>query len=98
MSYCPMCAMSPNEVFALREEAAALRTRIAELEAVVRKILPTWEIAVSCDECGGNGELMEMVCYGDKPLERWTTCPQCVGSGVEYWKFSEFLESHEVTL
>lgn len=46
MSYCPMCAMSPNEVFALREEAAALRARIAALEGVITEVPGYYRIDV----------------------------------------------------
>lgn len=37
---------------------------------------------IECEECGGSGELMEMVCYGGSPLERRDICHHCEGEGV----------------
>ena len=36
-----------------------------------------------CEECGGEGQQMEMVCYGGPPLERWFPCPHCDGEGTK---------------
>lgn len=34
-----------------------------------------------CDTCGGEGEVMGMVCYGGAPVERMQPCPDCNGKG-----------------
>lgn len=48
--------------------------------------------AMECPECGGQGEVMFMVCYGGPPLERYETCGMCSGECLienlelpEYW-------------
>lgn len=34
-----------------------------------------------CEECGGEGETMKMVCYGDSPIEKIEVCEKCEGDG-----------------
>ena len=36
-----------------------------------------------CETCGGEGEGMDMVCYGDLPVERMLPCPDCDGTGIK---------------
>lgn len=35
-----------------------------------------------CETCGGTGETMQMVCYGNNPIEKIVMCPDCNGEGV----------------
>ena len=35
-----------------------------------------------CTTCNGYGEMMQMVCYGDMPIEKREICPDCNGTGL----------------
>jgi len=37
---------------------------------------------VECEECGGTGQLMTMVCYGGDPIENIELCDDCEGEGI----------------
>lgn len=39
---------------------------------------------VECDECCGWGEVMEMKCYGGPPVEVWSPCEECDGTGHQW--------------
>ena len=36
---------------------------------------------MTCNGCNGDGKVMEMVCYGGPPVERYAECPDCRGYG-----------------
>lgn len=40
-----------------------------------------WVDNEECEECGGTGETMHMVCYGGPPIEKYETCEFCEGNG-----------------
>jgi len=37
---------------------------------------------IECETCCGYGKTMEMVCFGDMPIEKWEICPDCDGTGL----------------
>ena len=39
---------------------------------------------IECETCGGEGYVMEMVCYGGSPYEKKDVCPDCDGEGERY--------------
>ena len=40
------------------------------------------ELETICEECGGSGLMMKMVCYGGLPSEVTEPCDACNGDGV----------------
>lgn len=49
---------------------------------VAAKLNGNLDNLVLCETCGGTGETMRMVCYGNEPYEKIDKCPDCNGEGV----------------
>ena len=56
-------------------EAADYSAHQAELEQLAGN-------EKECEDCGGSGRVMTMVCYGEPPHETEVDCEACRGRGV----------------
>jgi hypothetical protein len=62
------------EDFRGEEDAAVAPLRLVDSALYLDRPCP-------CDACGGSGEQMTMRCYGGSPVEEWSACEDCDGTG-----------------
>jgi hypothetical protein len=77
----PMC-----EINELCDLELIIERKNSEPRVLVRIVDEQLEIQLldSCDRCAGTGQSMEMVCYGDMPIEKYGDCPDCESTGFIY--------------